>query len=86
LFERFLNPERRSMRISTSIFVFAAGHKSFNTSKINTAPTRGADRDIRNSQSQSRDPNVGRALGLSFAETDAIAKLIPAPNRGSIIH
>src|SRR5258707_9065338 len=26
--------------------------------------------------------DVGRALGLSFAETDAIAKLIPAPKQG----
>ncbi|MBI4490981.1 MAG: DNA polymerase III subunit alpha [Deltaproteobacteria bacterium] len=83
LFERFLNPERRSMpdidvdfciRGRDQVIQYVKGkYGSDKVAQIATFGTLKAKAAIR---------DVGRALGFSFAETDAIAKLIPAPKQG----
>ena len=83
LFERFLNPERRSMPDIDVDFCIRGRAQVIQYVK----DKYGADRVAQiatfgtlNAKAAIRD--VGRALGLSFAETDAIAKLIPAPKQG----
>ena len=83
LFERFLNPERRSMpdidvdfciRGRAQVIQYVKDkYGADRVAQIATFGTLKAKAAIR---------DVGRALGLSFAETDAIAKLIPAPKQG----
>ncbi len=83
LFERFLNPQRRSMPDIDVDFCIRGRSKviqyvkdkygSDKVAQIATFGTLKAKAAIR---------DVGRALGFSFAETDAIAKLIPAPKQG----
>lgn len=83
LFERFLNPERRSMPDIDVDFCIRGRDQVIQyvkdkygedkVAQITTFGTLKAKAAIR---------DVGRALGLSFAETDAIAKLIPAPKQG----
>jgi len=83
LFERFLNPERRSMPDIDVDFCIRGRDQVIRyvkdkygadkVAQITTFGTLKAKAAIR---------DVGRALGLSFAETDAIAKLIPAPKQG----
>jgi DNA polymerase III subunit alpha len=83
LFERFLNPERRSMpdidvdfciRGRAQVIQYVKDkYGSDRVAQIATFGTLKAKAAIK---------DVGRALGLSFAETDAIAKLIPAPKQG----
>ncbi len=83
LFERFLNPERRSMpdidvdfciRGRAQVIQYVKDkYGSDRVAQIATFGTLKAKAAIK---------DVGRALGFSFAETDAIAKLIPAPKQG----
>ena len=83
LFERFLNPERRSMPDIDVDFCIRGRDRVIQyvkdkygddkVAQITTFGTLKAKAAIR---------DVGRALGLSFAETDAIAKLVPAPKQG----
>jgi len=82
LFERFLNPSAVRCRDIDVDFCIRGRAQVIQYVKINTAPT--AWRRSRHSDSQAKAAirDVGRALGLSFAETDAIAKLIPRRNRG----
>ena len=83
LFERFLNPERRSMPDIDVDFCIRGRDKVIQyvkdkygadkVAQITTFGTLKAKAAIR---------DVGRAVGLSFAETDAIAKLVPASRQG----
>jgi len=78
LFERFLNPERVSMpdidvdfceRRRTEVIRYTAEkYGEDSVAQITTFGTMKAKAVVR---------DVGRALGLTFAETDKIAKLIP---------
>ena len=83
LFERFLNPERRSMPdidvdfcIRGRAQVIQYVKEKYGADRVAQIATFGTLK----AKAAIRD--VGRALGLSFAETDAIAKLIPAPKQG----
>ena len=83
LFERFLNTERKSMPdIDVDFCIRGRGqviqyvkdkYGADRVAQIATFGTMKAKAAIR---------DVGRALGFSFAETDSIAKLIPAPKQG----
>ncbi len=83
LFERFLNPERISLpdidvdfcingRDSVIKYVVQKYGKE-NVAQIATFGTMKAKAAIK---------DVGRALGLSYVETDKVAQLIPAPRQG----
>ena len=83
LFERFLNPERRSMPDIDVDFcirgrdqVIQYVKEKYGSDKVAQIATFGTLK----AKAAIRD--VGRALGFSFSETDAIAKLIPAPKQG----
>ncbi|MBI2997241.1 MAG: DNA polymerase III subunit alpha [Deltaproteobacteria bacterium] len=83
LFERFLNPERRSMPDIDVDFcirgrdqVIRYVKEKYGADKVAQIATFGTLK----AKAAIRD--VGRALGFSFAETDAIAKLVPAPKQG----
>jgi DNA polymerase-3 subunit alpha len=83
LFERFLNPERRSMPDIDVDFCIRGRAQVIQYVK----DKYGADRVAQIAtfgtlKAKAAIKDVGRALGLSFAETDAIAKLIPAPKQG----
>lgn len=83
LFERFLNPDRVSLPDIDVDFCIYGRDKVIDyvsnkygkdrVSQIATFGTMKAKAAIK---------DVGRALGLSFAETDKIAGLIPAPRQG----
>jgi DNA polymerase-3 subunit alpha len=82
-FERFLNPERISMPdIDVDFCIFGREHVikyvvqkygKENVAQIATFGTLKAKAAIK---------DVGRALGLSYAETDRVAQLVPAPRQG----
>ncbi|MFM1846626.1 MAG: polymerase alpha subunit [Pseudomonadota bacterium] len=83
LFERFLNPERVSLpdidvdfcingRDRVVKYVVEKYGKD-NVAQIATFGTLKAKAAIK---------DVGRALGLSYAETDKVAQLVPAPRQG----
>ncbi|MBI4523912.1 MAG: DNA polymerase III subunit alpha [Deltaproteobacteria bacterium] len=83
LFERFLNPERRSMpdidvdfciRGRSSVIQYVK--EKYGSDKVAQIATFGT------LKAKAAIKDVGRALGFSFAETDAIAKLVPAPKQG----
>jgi DNA polymerase-3 subunit alpha len=83
LFERFLNPERRSMPDIDVDFcirgrdqVIQYVKQKYGSDKVAQITTFGT------LKAKAAIKDVGRALGFSFAETDAIAKLIPAPKQG----
>ncbi|NIO08336.1 MAG: DNA polymerase III subunit alpha, partial [Deltaproteobacteria bacterium] len=83
LFERFLNPERRSMPDIDVDFcirgrdqVIQYVKEKYGEDKVAQIATFGTLK----AKAAIRD--VGRALGFSFAETDTIAKLVPAPKQG----
>jgi len=83
LFERFLNPERRSMPDIDVDFCIRGRDKviqyvkdKYGADKVAQIATFGTLK----AKAAIRD--VGRALGFSFAETDTIAKLVPAPKQG----
>lgn len=83
LFERFLNPERVSLPDIDVDFCIYGREKVIDyvtqkygrekVAQISTFGTLKAKAAIK---------DVGRALGRSYAETDQIAKLIPAPRQG----
>ena len=83
LFERFLNPERKSMPDIDVDFcirgrdqVIRYVKEKYGADKVAQIATFGT------LKAKAAIKDVGRALGFSFAETDAIAKLIPAPKQG----
>ncbi|MGH7835828.1 MAG: DNA polymerase III subunit alpha, partial [Candidatus Binatia bacterium] len=83
LFERFLNPERRSMPDIDVDFCIRGRDRviqyvkdKYGSDKVAQIATFGT------LKAKAAIKDVGRALGFSFAETDAIAKLIPAPKQG----
>lgn len=83
LFERFLNPQRRSMPDIDVDFcirgrdqVIRYVKEKYGSDKVAQIATFGT------LKAKAAIKDVGRALGFSFAETDAIAKLIPAPKQG----
>jgi DNA polymerase-3 subunit alpha len=83
LFERFLNPERRSMPDIDVDFCIRGRAQVIQYVK----EKYGADRVAQIAtfgtlKAKAAIKDVGRALGFSFAEADAIAKLIPAPKQG----
>ena len=83
LFERFLNPERVSLPDIDVDFCIHGREKVIeyvykkygeeNVAQIITFGTLKAKAAIK---------DVGRVLGMSYAETDRVAKLIPAPRQG----
>ena len=83
LFERFLNPERRSMPDIDVDFCIRGRAQVIQYVK----DKYGADRVAQIAtfgtlKAKAAIKDVGRALGFTFAETDMIAKLIPAPKQG----
>src|SRR5207237_10105006 len=87
LFERFLNPERRSMpdidvdfciRGRAQVIQYVKDkYGADRVAQIATFGTLKAKAAIR---------DVGRALGFSLAETDTLAMLITTPKQGLIYH
>ncbi len=83
LFERFLNPERVSLpdidvdfciNGRDRVIQYVVGkYGKENVAQIGTFGTLKAKAAIK---------DVGRALGMSFAETDRVAQLVPAPRQG----
>lgn len=83
LFERFLNPERVSLPdidvdfcINGRDRVIEYVCEKYGKDKVAQIVTFGT------LKAKAAIKDVGRALGLSYAETDRIAKLIPAPRQG----
>ncbi|MGH7831632.1 MAG: DNA polymerase III subunit alpha, partial [Candidatus Binatia bacterium] len=83
LFERFLNPERRSMPDIDIDFCIRGRDQVIRYVKDKYGSDRVAQiATFGTLKAKAAIKDVGRALGFSFAETDAIAKLIPAPKQG----
>jgi len=83
LFERFLNPERRSMPDIDVDFCIRGRDQVIRYVKEKYGPDKVAQiATFGTLKAKAAIRDVGRALGFSFAETDAIAKLIPAPKQG----
>ena len=83
LFERFLNPERKSMPDIDVDFCIRGRAQVIQYVK----DKYGADRVAQIAtfgtlKAKAAIKDVGRALGFSFAEADAVAKLIPPPKQG----
>ena len=83
LFERFLNPERKSMPDIDIDFCYERRDEVIEYVK----EKYGADRVAQiitfgTLKGKQAIKDVGRVLGLGFAETDRIAKLYPAPVQG----
>jgi len=83
LFERFLNPDRVSLPdIDIDFCIFGRERvieyvcNKYGKDKVAQIVTFGT------LKAKAAIKDVGRALGLSYAETDRIAKLIPAPRQG----
>lgn len=83
LFERFLNPERISLPDIDVDFCIYGRDKvidyvsnKYGRDKVAQILTFGT------LKAKAAIKDVGRVLGLSYAETDRIAKLIPAPRQG----
>ncbi|RIL05240.1 MAG: DNA polymerase III subunit alpha, partial [Proteobacteria bacterium] len=83
LFERFLNPERVSLPdidvdfcINGRDRVIKYVVEKYGKEKVAQIATFGT------LKAKAAIKDVGRALGLSFAETDRIAQLVPAPRQG----
>ena len=83
LFERFLNPERISLPDIDVDFCIMGRDKvieyvtqKYGKEKVAQILTFGT------LKAKAAIKDVGRVLGLSYAETDRIAKLIPAPRQG----
>lgn len=83
LFERFLNPERVSLPDIDIDFCIHGREKvieyvteKYGKDKVAQIVTFGT------LKAKAAIKDVGRALGLSYAETDRVAKLIPAPRQG----
>jgi DNA polymerase III subunit alpha len=83
LFERFLNPERVSLPdIDVDFCIFGREKvieyvcQKYGRDKVAQIVTFGT------LKAKAAIKDVGRALGLSYAETDRVAKLVPAPRQG----
>lgn len=83
LFERFLNPERISLPDIDVDFCIHGREKviryvreRYGQDKVAQIVTFGT------LKAKAAIKDVGRVLGLSYAETDRVAKLIPAPRQG----
>jgi len=83
LFERFLNPDRISLPDIDIDFCIFGREKvieyvcnKYGKDKVAQIVTFGT------LKAKAAIKDVGRALGLSYAETDRVAKLIPAPRQG----
>jgi DNA polymerase III subunit alpha len=83
LFERFLNPERISLPdIDVDFCIYGRDKviqyviEKYGQEKVAQIATFGT------LKAKAAIKDVGRALGLSYAETDRIAQLIPAPRQG----
>lgn len=83
LFERFLNPERVSLPdidvdfcINGRAKVISYVVEKYGKDKVAQIATFGK------LKAKAAIKDVGRALGMSYAETDKIAQLIPAPRQG----
>lgn len=83
LFERFLNPERVSLPdIDVDFCIHGRDRviqyvvEKYGKEKVAQIATFGT------LKAKAALKDVGRALGMSFAETDRIAKLVPAPRQG----
>jgi DNA polymerase-3 subunit alpha len=82
-FERFLNPERISMPdIDVDFCIHGREHvikyviEKYGKEKVSQIATFGT------LKAKAAIKDVGRALGMSYAETDRIAQLVPAPRQG----
>ncbi len=83
LFERFLNPERISLPdIDVDFCIFGRDKviqyvvEKYGKDKVAQIATFGT------LKAKAAIKDVGRALGMSYAETDRVAQLIPAPRQG----
>lgn len=83
LFERFLNPERVSLPDIDVDFCISGRDKvieyvcnKYGKDRVAQIVTFGT------LKAKAAIKDVGRVLGMSYAETDRIAKLIPAPRQG----
>lgn len=83
LFERFLNPERISMPdidvdfcIDGRARVIKYVVEKYGSDRVAQIATFGT------LKAKAAIKDVGRALGLSYSETDKIAQLVPAPRQG----
>jgi DNA polymerase-3 subunit alpha len=82
-FERFLNPERISMPDIDVDFCIHGRERvikyvieKYGKEKVSQIATFGT------LKAKAAIKDVGRALGMSYAETDRIAQLVPAPRQG----
>jgi len=83
LFERFLNPERKSMPDIDVDFCFERRDEVIQYVKQKYGEDRVAQiAAFGTLKGKQAIKDVGRALGFTFAETDRIAKLYPAPKQG----
>jgi len=83
LFERFLNPERKSMPDIDMDFCFERRDEVLRYVRQKYGEDRVAQIITFGSlKGKAAIKDVGRALGFSYAETDRIAKLYPAPKQG----
>ncbi len=83
LFERFLNPERVSLPdIDVDFCIYGRDQvikyvvEKYGADKVAQIATFGT------LKAKAAIKDVGRALGLSYAETDRVAQLVPAPRQG----
>ncbi len=86
-FERFMNPERSS---TPDIDIDFADNRRDEVIAYVTAKY-GADKVAQiitfgRMESRAALRDIGRVMGLSFTETDRIAKLIPDPVQGHVVH
>lgn len=86
-FERFMNPERSS---TPDIDIDFADNRRDEVIAYVTAKY-GADKVAQiitfgRMESRAALRDIGRVMGLSFTETDRIAKLIPDPIQGHVVH
>lgn len=86
-FERFMNPERESTPDIDIDFadtrreeVIQYVTKKYGADKVAQIITFGR------MESRAAVRDIGRVLGLSFSDTDKIAKLIPDPIQGHVVH
>ena len=83
LFERWLNPGRKSMPDIDVDFCFERRDEVLDYVRAQIRRRSGrADHHLRHDQGQAGDPRRRPRAGLSFGETDRIVKLYPAPKQG----
>ena len=77
IFERFLQSEREACRISTWTSAMNAEERSSITSSKIRKRTGFSDYHFRTMKAKAAVRDVGRVLQMGYAQTDAIAKMIP---------